>query len=34
MTDFSGKALGEKLKQLEATWIASGFTLTRKELLT
>ncbi|WP_424832160.1 CCA tRNA nucleotidyltransferase [Ruegeria sp.] len=30
---FSGPALGEKLAELEARWIASGFTLTRKDLL-
>ena len=30
---FSGPALGEKLADLEAQWIASGFTLTRKDLL-
>ena len=31
--DFSGPALGRKLAELEAQWIASGFALTRKELL-
>ncbi|MGB7319494.1 MAG: CCA tRNA nucleotidyltransferase [Planktotalea sp.] len=30
---FSGPALGEKLRALEAKWIASSFTLTREELL-
>lgn len=30
---FSGPALGRKLAELEARWIASNFTLTRKELL-
>lgn len=29
----SGAALGRRLKELEAKWIASGFALTRKELL-
>ncbi|WP_298905459.1 CCA tRNA nucleotidyltransferase [uncultured Aliiroseovarius sp.] len=33
MPDFSGPALGEKLRELETRWIASGFTLTREELL-
>ena len=30
---FSGQALGAELKRLEARWIASGFSLTRDELL-
>lgn len=30
---FTGPALGKKLAELEARWIASGFTLTRQELL-
>jgi poly(A) polymerase len=30
---FSGPALGEKLRALEAKWIESGFQLTRAELL-
>ncbi|WP_171097445.1 CCA tRNA nucleotidyltransferase [Ruegeria sp. HKCCD7255] len=33
ITDFSGPALGKKLAELEARWIASGFTLSRQELL-
>jgi len=33
MPDLQGPALGETLKALEARWIASGFTLTRDELL-
>lgn len=33
MPDYSGPALGAKLKELEARWVASGFTLTREELL-
>ncbi len=33
MPDYSGLALGNHLKALEARWIASGFTLTREELL-
>ena len=28
-----GPALGAKLKELEARWIASGFTLSREQLL-
>lgn len=32
--DFTGPALGKKLAELEARWIASGFTLTREDLLT
>ncbi|MBS8224924.1 CCA tRNA nucleotidyltransferase [Vannielia litorea] len=31
--DFSGPALGQRLKALEARWIGSDFTLTREELL-
>ncbi|MEW2918676.1 CCA tRNA nucleotidyltransferase [Ruegeria sp. ANG10] len=31
--DFTGPALGKKLAELEARWIASGFALTRDELL-
>ncbi|WP_170506389.1 CCA tRNA nucleotidyltransferase [Ruegeria arenilitoris] len=31
--DFTGPALGKKLAELEARWIASGFALTREELL-
>ena len=30
---YRGKALGEALSRLEKAWIASGFSLTRKELL-
>ncbi|WP_132542125.1 CCA tRNA nucleotidyltransferase [Rhodovulum euryhalinum] len=33
MPGLSGPALGERLKQLEERWIASGFTLTREQLL-
>ncbi len=33
MPEFSGAALGEKLSQLEARWIASDFALNRQELL-
>jgi poly(A) polymerase len=33
MPELTGPALGKRLKQLEAAWIASGFTLTREELL-
>ncbi|MEL6957420.1 MAG: CCA tRNA nucleotidyltransferase [Pseudomonadota bacterium] len=33
MPALSGKALGDRLKQLEALWIASDFTLTKNELL-
>ncbi|PRX37104.1 poly(A) polymerase [Meinhardsimonia xiamenensis] len=33
MPRYEGPALGAKLKELEARWIASGFTLTRAELL-
>jgi poly(A) polymerase len=28
-----GPALGDRLREIEARWIASGFTLTRAELL-
>jgi poly(A) polymerase len=31
--DFTGPALGKKLAELEARWIASGFALTREDLL-
>jgi poly(A) polymerase len=30
--EYEGRALGEKLKELEQRWISSGFTLTRDEL--
>ncbi|MBD3785965.1 MAG: CCA tRNA nucleotidyltransferase [Sphingomonadales bacterium] len=33
MPALSGPALGQRLRELEARWIASGFTLTRDELL-
>lgn len=33
MPEFSGAALGKRLKQLETDWIASGFALTREALL-
>ena len=33
MPGLSGKALGERLKEIEAEWIASGFTATREALL-
>lgn len=33
MPEFSGPALGERLKELETRWIASEFALTRAELL-
>ena len=33
MPTLEGPALGQKLKQLEDRWIASGFTLTREALL-
>ncbi|EPX77471.1 CCA tRNA nucleotidyltransferase [Litoreibacter arenae] len=33
MPEFSGPALGAKLQELETRWIASGFALTRAELL-
>ncbi len=32
--EYEGVALGNRLKELEARWIASGFSLSRKELLT
>ncbi len=31
--EFTGPALGRKLAELEARWVASGFTLSRNELL-
>ncbi|MDF0601327.1 CCA tRNA nucleotidyltransferase [Psychromarinibacter sp. C21-152] len=33
MPDYKGAALGERLTSLETRWIASGFTLTRDELV-
>ncbi|MEL7398267.1 MAG: CCA tRNA nucleotidyltransferase, partial [Pseudomonadota bacterium] len=33
MPDYEGPALGQKLTDLETTWIASGFALTARELL-
>ena len=33
MPAFTGRALGKRLAELEARWIASGFTLTREDLL-
>ncbi|MGX9853844.1 CCA tRNA nucleotidyltransferase [Limimaricola variabilis] len=33
MPDYTGPALGEKLREIEARWIASGFALERAELL-
>ncbi|WP_415184472.1 CCA tRNA nucleotidyltransferase [Phaeovulum sp.] len=33
MPDLQGPALGQRLRDLEARWIASGFTLSRDELL-
>jgi poly(A) polymerase/tRNA nucleotidyltransferase (CCA-adding enzyme) len=33
MPAFSGKALGEELARLEARWIASGFALSREDLM-
>ena len=33
MPEFQGPALGQKLKDLERRWIASGFSLTRSDLL-
>jgi len=33
MPDLTGPALGARLKELEARWIASGFTLDREQLL-
>ena len=31
--DYTGPALGQRLRELESRWIASGFTLTREDLL-
>ena len=33
MPDYEGPALGQKLTDLETTWIASGFALTARKLL-
>ncbi|MCL3881617.1 CCA tRNA nucleotidyltransferase [Marivita sp. GX14005] len=33
MPDYSGAALGEKLREIEARWIASGFALDKADLL-
>lgn len=33
MPAYSGAALGEKLREVEETWIASGFTLSKTDLL-
>jgi poly(A) polymerase len=33
MPDYTGPALGQKLQELEDRWIASGFTLSREDLL-
>ncbi len=33
MPDLTGAALGQRLKELEVRWIASGFALSRDELL-
>jgi len=33
MPDYQGPALGKRLKELEAAWIASDFTLDAKALL-
>ena len=33
MPDLSGRALGQRLSHLRAKWIASGFTLSREDLL-
>ena len=33
MPDFTGAQLGEALKNLEASWVASGFTLSKDDLL-
>ena len=33
MPTYEGKALGDKLRVLENTWIESGFTLSKEELL-
>lgn len=34
MDSYQGPALGARMAELEARWIASGFTLTRRDLLT
>jgi len=33
MPAYEGPALGERLRQLEAAWIASGFALSKSDLL-
>jgi poly(A) polymerase len=33
LPELSGKALGDQLRQLEADWVASGFSLTKTDLL-
>ena len=33
MPEFTGAALGEQLRKLEADWIASGFTMSRDDLI-
>lgn len=33
MPEFTGAALGEQLRKLEADWIASGFTISRDDLI-
>ncbi|NBC97410.1 MAG: CCA tRNA nucleotidyltransferase, partial [Deinococcus-Thermus bacterium] len=33
MPDYAGPALGARMKQLEAAWIASGFAATKADLL-
>jgi hypothetical protein len=33
MPEYAGPALGRALRQLEAEWISSGFTLDRETLL-
>ncbi len=33
MPEFEGRALGDRLRQLESAWIASGFTLSKTDLL-
>ena len=33
MAEFAGPALGARLQELESCWIASGFTLTKRDLL-
>jgi poly(A) polymerase len=33
MPTYTGPALGARLRELEQAWIASGFTLTRDDLL-